>query len=359
MLSIIRRVALVFLALIFFLLFITSLSIGAIDGKILNEDFYKDQLEENDFYARVYTDVMPEIEAVPDYYGSLPISRQEAEELTTQIFPPEWLQTQVERSLDNLFPWLRSDTDDLDMTIDLRPAKQRAHPVVMAFLDQKIDALPDCRPGQVPDLSAIPQGKLPECIPGGPERNTIKEQVMSQAMAFVDANIELAPDTLDLIDEAKSENETREQFLDDFDTARRVIRHIIDIPQAALYGAMAVVLGIIALLNLHRLKKVLRWIGATMFFSGLPLVVIFAVAHSTAPGRVTDAITEHIDDIPATINTLLSDVVSSGIKDLSMGVILAAAIITGLGLFCFALSFVPEGRYAQALRRITPATRRK
>jgi hypothetical protein len=337
----------------------TTLAIGAADGKILDEDFYKDQLEENDFYARVYTDVMPEIEAVPDYYGSLPINRQEVEELTTQIFLPEWLQTQVERSLDKLFPWLRSDTDDLDMTIDLRPAKQRAHPVVMAFLDQKIDALPDCRPGEVPDLSAIPQGKLPECIPGGPERNTIEEQVMSQAMAFVDANIELAPDTLDLIDEAKSENETRGQFLDDFDTPRRVIRYIIDIPQAALYGAMAVVLGIIALLNLPRLKRILRWLGATMFFSGLPLVVIFAVAHSTAPGRVTDAITEHIDDIPATINTLLSDVVSSGIKDLSMSFILPAAIITGLGLFCFALSFIPEGRYAQALRRITPNTRRK
>jgi len=359
MLSIIRRVALVFLALIFFLLLITSLALGTIEGQILDEDFYKDQLEENDFYARVYTDVMPEIVAVPDYYGSLQISREEAEELTAQIFPPQWLQSQVERLLDNLFPWLRSDTDDLDMTIDLRPAKQRAHPVVMAFLDQKIDALPDCRPGQVPDLSSISQGKLPECIPGGPERNTIKEQVMSQAMAFVDANIELAPDTLDLIDEAKSENETREQFLDDFDTPRKVIRHITDVPQAALYGAMAAVLGIIVLLNLPRLKRILRWLGATMFFSGLPLVVIFAVANSTAPGRVTDAITENVDDVPAAINTLLSDVVSSGIKDLSMSFILPAAIIMGLGLLCFVLSFVPGSRYAQALRRIIPTTRRK
>jgi hypothetical protein len=178
-------------------------------------------------------------------------------------------------------------------------------------------------------------------------------------MAFVDANIELAPDTLDLIDEAKNENETREQFIDDFDTPRSVIGHILDIPQAALYGGMALVLAIIALLNLPRLKRVLRWLGATMFFSGLPLVVIFAVARSTAPGRVTDAITEHSDDIPATINTLLSDIVSSGIKDLSIGAILAVAIITGLGLFCFALSFIPEGRYTQALRRITPTTRRK
>ena len=161
--------------------------------------------------------------------GTLQISKQEAEELTAQIFPPEWLQTQVESLLDNLFPWLRSDTDDLDMTIDLGPAKQRAHSTVMAFLDQKINTLPDCQPGQVPDLSLVSQGVLPECIPSELDRNIIKEQFMSEAMAFVDANIEQAPDTLDLIEEAKSEDETREQFLDDFDSARQIIKHIVDI----------------------------------------------------------------------------------------------------------------------------------
>jgi hypothetical protein len=342
--SVIRRVALVFLAFVFFLLLIASLTLGAVEGKILDEDFYKGQLDENDFYTRVYTDVLPEIEAVPDYYGDLQISRQEAEELIAQIFPPEWLQTQVESLLDDSFPWLRSDTDDLDMTIDLRPAKQRAHSAVMAFLAQKIDTLPDCQPGQVPDLSLVSQGVLPECIPSGLDRNIIREQVISEAMVFVDANIEQAPDTLDLIDEAKSEDETREQFLDEFDSPRQIIKHIVDIPQAVFYGAMVVVLGIIVLLNLRRLKKILRWLGCTMFFSGLPLVVIFSLVHSMVPGRVTDAITENVEDVPATINTLLCDLASSGTKDLSMGFILPAAIIMGLGLIFFVVSFVPRIR---------------
>jgi hypothetical protein len=347
MLSFFRRVALVFLALVFFLLLAASLTLGAIEGKILDEDFYKDQLEENNFYARVYTDVMPEIEAVPDYYGALQLSRQEAEELTAQIFPPEWLQTQVESLLDDLFPWLRSDIDDLDMTIDLRLAKQRAHSAVMAFLDQKIDTLPDCQPGQVPDLPLISQGVLPECIPSGLDRNVIKEQVMSEAMVFVDANIEQGPDTLDLIEEAKSEGETREQFLDDFDSPRQIISRIIDIPQAALYGAMAAVLGIIVLLNLPRLNKILRWVGCTMFFSGLPLVVIFSLVYSMAPSRVTNAITGNVNDVPATINTLLGDLASSGIRDLSMGFIVPAAIIMGLGLLSFVSSFLPWVRKGQ------------
>lgn len=339
--SVIRRVALVFLALVFFLLLAASLTLGAIEGKILDEDFYKDQLEDNDFYARVYTDVMPEIEAVPDYYGALQISRQDAEELAAQIFPPQWLQVQVESLLDSLFPWLRSDTDDLDMTIDLRPAKQDAHSVVMAFLGHKIDTLPDCQPGQVPDLSSVTQGILPECIPSDLDRNIIKEQVRNEAMAFVDANIEQAPDTLDLIDEAKSEDETREQFLDEFDSPRGIIADINDIPQAALYGAMVAVLGIIVLLNLRRLKQMLRWLGGTMFFSGLPLVVIFSLVYSMVPSRVSDAIAENVEDVPATIDTLLGDLASSGIKDLSMGFIVPAAIIMGLGLIAFVSSFVP------------------
>lgn len=339
--SIIRRVALVFLAFVFFLLLTMSLTLGAVEGKVLDEDFYKDRLEENDFYVRVYIDVLPEIDAVPDYYGALQISRQETEELTAQIFPPEWLQTQVESLLDNLFPWLRSDTDYLDMSIDLRPAKQDAHSIVMAFFDQKIDTLPDCQPGQVPDLSLVSQGVLPECIPGGLDRNIIRAQVMSEAMPFVDANIEQAPDTLDLIDEAKSEDETREQFLDEFDSPRQIIRRIVDIPQAAFYVAMVVVLGIIVALNLPQLKRILRWLGYTMFFAGLPLVAIFSVVYSIAPGTVTDAITENIEDVPATIDTLLCDLASSGIENLSMGFIVPAAIIMGLGLLSFASSFVP------------------
>ena len=339
--SLLRRVALVFLALVFFLLLAASLTLGAVEGKVLDEDFYKGQLDENDFYTRVYTDVLPEIEAVPDYYGDLQISRQEAEELTAQIFPPEWLQTQVESVLDDLFPWLRSDTDNLDMTIDLRPAKQSAHSAVMAFFDDKIDTMPECQPGQVPDLSLVSQGVLPDCIPSGLDRNVIREMVISEAMPYVDANIEQAPDILDLIDEAKDEDETREQFLDDFDSPRQVIKHIVDIPQFAFYGAMVVVLGIIVALNLPRLKRILRWIGCTMFFSGLPLVVIFSLVYSIVPGRVTDAITDNVDDVPATINTLLCDLASSGTKDLSMGFILPAAIIMGLGLIAFVLSFVP------------------
>ena len=339
--SLLRIIALVFLALVFFLLLAASLTLGAVEGKILDEDFYKGQLDENEFYTRVYTDVLPEIEAVPDYYGDLQISRQEAEELTAQIFPPEWLQTQVESVLDDLFPWLRSDTDNLDMTIDLRPAKQRAHSAVMAFFDQKIDTMPECQPGQVPDLSLISQGVLPECIPSGLDRNVIRELVISEAMPYVDANIEQAPDVLDLIDEAKDEDETREQFLDDFDSPRQIIKHIVDIPQVAFYGAMVVVLGIIVALNLPRLKRILRWIGCTMFFSGLPLVVVFSLVYSIVPGRVTDAITDNVDDVPATINTLLCDLASSGTKDLSMGFILPAAIIMGLGLISFVLSFVP------------------
>ena len=342
--SVIRRVALIFLAFVFFLLLIVSLTFGAIEGKILDEDFYKDQLEDNDFYARVYTDVMPEIEAVPDYYGDLQISRQQAEELTAQIFPSEWLQAQVESLLDSLFPWLRSDTDDLDMTIDLRPAKQRAHPTVMAFLDQESDTLPDCQPGQVPDLSLVIQGVLPECIPGDLDRDILKEQFMSEAMAFVDANIDQAPDTLDLIEEAKGEDETREQFLDDFDSPRQIIRRIVDIPQAVFYGGMVVVLGIIVLLNLPRLKNILRWLGCTMFSSGLLLVVIFSVIYFMVPSRVSDAITENVEDVPATVNTLLCDLASSGTKDLSMGFILPAAIIMGLGLISFVISFVPRIR---------------
>lgn len=344
-----RRVALVLLVPTFAVLFMSGLSLTVTENKVLDEDFYKDQLEENGFYSRVYTDVMPEIEEVPEYYGALQISKREAEELSAQIFPPEWLQGEVESVLDDLLPWLRSDTDDLDMTIDLRDNKQLAYPVVRDFVSQKLDGIPDCQPGQVPDLSSISQGTLPECIPGGPDRDSIEGQVLNQAMAVVNASIELAPDTLDLIGEVKSDYETREQFLDDFDVPRQVIEYIVDIPQVAVYGAMAVVLVIIALLNLPRLKRILRWLGGTMFLAGLPVLVVFTVARLGAPGRVADIVSENVNDVPIAADRLLSDLVSSAAKDLSMSFVVPAAIILGVGVFCFVLSFVLGGRYDEAL----------
>lgn len=78
-----------------------------------------------------------------------------------------------------------------------------------------------------------------------------------------------------------------------------------------------------------------------MFFSGLPLVVIFSLIYSMVPSAVTDAITGNGEDVPATIDTLLSDLASSGIEGLSMGFIVPAAIIMGLGLLSFVSSFLP------------------
>jgi hypothetical protein len=287
---------------------------------------------------------MPELEAVPDYYGSIQLSDEEVAQLTARIFPPEWLKAEVERLLDNLMPWLRSNTDNLDMAVDLEAIKEDASPIIRAFLRQKIDSLPDCPPGQVPDLSSVYRGVLPECLPGGPIRNAIEEQALNEAMKFVDVNISLAPDTIDLVDEAKSSGETREQFLSNFDGLRRAAKDVTRIPQAAFYGGMAAVLGLIMALNMPNWRRALRWMGGTMFFSGLILAVTFAILASMVPGQVADAVSENATDLPTAASTLLGNMASSGTKDLAMGFILPSAIIAGLGLVCFLVSFVNARR---------------
>ena len=351
--SVLKITLLVWLSVLFLFVLTATLTIGVFDRNLLKESFYKDQLKDANFYERIYTDVMPEIKDLPSYYGGLVITIQERDQLIREIIPPQWLQGQVESALHSAVPWLRSETDQLNVTIDLVPAKQRAGPVVIQFVEQKLASLPECPPGQEPDLSGIASGEFPDCLPekpGSAERQAIFEPYMPQLSSFINDTIALAPDKLDLVQEAADEwdNGSREKFLDRFHTARTVTDWTINKTGLILaYLALAVLLLFIALLNLGRLRAMLRWVGGTMLFTALPLLAIGLYAHIAGPGRVEHELEKGIHDVPASIVKLVSDLSGSALKEISWTFVLPAIVITGIGLVLFVLSFVVQRQKAK------------
>jgi len=346
--SVVKVTLLVWLSVLFLIVLTATLTIGVFDRDLLRENFYKHELRQSNFYERVYTDVMPEIKDLPSYYGGIVITTQERDQLIRQIIPPQWLQQQVESALHSAVPWLRSKTDKLDVTIDLKPAKLRAGPVVLQFIRQKLNSLPECPPGQEPDLSRIASGEFPDCLPEKPdsaERQAIFEPYMPQLSSFINDAIALAPDNLDLVNVAADEwdNGSTEKFLERFDSARTVIDWTINkIGLILAYLALAVLLSLIALLNIGHLRAMLRWVGGTMLFTGLPLLAIGLYAHFAGPGLVENKMAEGINDVPASIIKLASDLSGSAVKEISWTFILPAIFITGIGLVLFVLSFVVQ-----------------
>jgi len=345
--SVVKVTLLVLLSVLFLFVLIATLTIGVFDRDLLRENFYKHELQQANFYERVYTDVMPEIKDLPSYYGGIVITTQEQDQLIRKIIPPQWLQEQVESALNSAIPWLRSETDQLDVAIDLKPAKQRASPVVLQFIRKKLSSLPECPPGQEPDLSRVAYGEFPDCLPGKPgssERIVLVDQVIPLVTPYINRNIALAPDKLDLVEEAAEEdNRTREEFLERFDAARTITDWTINKTGLFLaYLALAVLLSLIALLNIGHLRALLRWVGGTMLFTALPLLAIGLYAHIAGPGLVENNMAEGVDNVPASIIKLASDLSGSAIKEISWTFVLPAIVITGIGLVLFVLSFVVQ-----------------
>jgi hypothetical protein len=351
-LSVFKVALLVCLSVLFLFVLIGTLTIGVFDRKLLKEDFYKSQLRHANFYERVYTDVMPEIKDLPSYYGELVITEQERDQLIRKIIPPQWLQEQVESALHSAMPWLRSETEELNVVIDLVPAKQRAGPVVLQFVSQRLTSLPECPLGQEPDLSHVAYGEFPDCLPERPnsaERETLVNQVIPMVTPYISQNINDAPDKVDLVQEAadKWNNGSRERFLDRFHTVRTITDWTINKTGLVLaYLALAVLLLLIALLNVGRLRAMLRWIGGTMLFTSLPLLAMGLYAHFAGPSLVEHEMENKIKDVPASIIKLASGLSGSAIKEISWTFVMPAIVIAGIGMAVFVLSFLVQRRDA-------------
>ncbi len=341
--SILKISLLVILSVLFLATLISSLTIGVFDRKLLQQDFYKHQLNEANFYERVYTDVLPDLKAIPDYYGGLSVTPQEQDQLIREIMPPAWLQEQVEAKLDSAIPYLRSDSPELDLTINLVPIKQNASTAVLRFVKNKLGSLPDTPAGQQVDWNQVAAeaaaGKFPSSLPGGAQRQVIEQQVEAAITPYMNQNIDKAPNEVDLVAEVAERNDqTRDQFLSDLSSTRDGIDTMIKTGLPVSYLIMAVLLAAIAAVNWGKLRALLRWVGGTMLFTALPLLVMGLYFLTAGPGLVRHRLENA--DVQAGIIRLASDLSTTAIKEVSWAFVIPLIVITALGLIVFVLSFL-------------------
>ena len=162
-----RRIIALTLALTFIILSILLLVIFRVNATLGNPDFYNDQLRQADIYNFIYDDALP----VALEEAGIGVDTSEAGinikphliDMVEQTLPPEWLQTQVELTINQVVPYVWGDTEGFKVNIPLKErvevaaqaAKDTLHKedVFPVLYDQTIDLILD---EIMPDMEEMP-----------------------------------------------------------------------------------------------------------------------------------------------------------------------------------------------------------
>ena len=139
-----RPLASMVLGLVAFLAFFAYLFFNLVDGHVLSTDFYAEALYENEVYARLYDEVLvdPALEdEAKELLGNVDVPQEDVAAVAKRIMPPAYLQQETERTLDGLIDYLKRDTDDLDLYIELAEPLENASKELVVYAERRIDEI--------------------------------------------------------------------------------------------------------------------------------------------------------------------------------------------------------------------------
>ena len=145
LLSLIRSVAALILALAVFAGFCLWMILNQVSGKFLDPAVYAAALMAADAYPRLYSDLL----AGPAGQGwardllgeGLPVADADLIALMQDVAPPQYLQGQVEGNLHRAAAYFRAETDGLELYLELAEPMARITPAALNYLDRRIDQL--------------------------------------------------------------------------------------------------------------------------------------------------------------------------------------------------------------------------
>ena len=160
------------------------LLLNNVSDKLLTAEFYTDTISDQDTYNRVYDEVLLDQEledTTQDLLGGIQVvSHEEIVGLLKEIIPPDYLQSEIEGSINRTVDYFNEDRDTLDFYVDVGPPLDNVKPVIFEYIDQRIDGLAEddlgpsqCTPQRVDEVAGLYQerwqrlsgGQVPASIP--------------------------------------------------------------------------------------------------------------------------------------------------------------------------------------------------
>ena len=149
LLAIGRAVASLVLGVIVFVGMVYFVVLTGISGRLLDTDFYTAVLNDSDSYDRLYEVAAEEIlkQSESSLVGIYMPDEEELSDLLRRIAPPSYVRSQAESNIELTLLYLNGDADGVDPRIEMREPLERVRPVLIDYIQGRIDGLEEVNVG--------------------------------------------------------------------------------------------------------------------------------------------------------------------------------------------------------------------
>ena len=143
---ILRSVFSLVLGIVVFFGFLAFVLKDNFTDRLFEADFYTSTIVGENTYERIYDQVLVDKELADttrDLLGDIQVVNQlEIVDLLRKIVPPEYLQSQVEGSIQRTVEYFNEERDTLELYIEVGPPLDNVKPVLFEYINQRIESLP-------------------------------------------------------------------------------------------------------------------------------------------------------------------------------------------------------------------------
>jgi len=273
-------------------------------------------------------------DGMPIYFWML--TEEDWQAILTALLPAEWLQTQIESVIDQVYEALHGDGSTVMIPMaDLkeRIAGDDGFDAVLALME----AQPPCSDDQLAQIQALadptePLKDVPMCRPP----DAVLEAIYPNIRATLRFMADQIPDQaeLKLGDNSGSSEDPLEQP-----------RQVLGVVRAVAFLGLllpVLLLGLIALLVVRSPRSLLRWWGVPIMLAG-SLALVGAIAGlSSAPGAVADLVAgsrSHFTALAPGVLDLQAELMDAIVRGYLQAILVQAVLLTGVGTVMVAASF--------------------
>jgi hypothetical protein len=119
-----RKAALVAVGIVFFVVLLSANAVVTLDRTAFDVDHATESAEEAGLYESLATQIRSQITAqAPDSAADSPLNRSQSELIAAAI-TDEYVETQTEQNIENVYAYLNGETDELQVGFDTEPVEQ-------------------------------------------------------------------------------------------------------------------------------------------------------------------------------------------------------------------------------------------
>ncbi|MBZ0278296.1 MAG: hypothetical protein K8I60_19265 [Anaerolineae bacterium] len=305
-----------------------ALGLIAINGWILDRDFYTSLVDDPRFYDVLLREDLPaQLVSSSTDTSSIPVAALAAG--LQQVVTTDYLREQAVTAVNTLFDYIESRTSTLRIVLDLAPVKATLATQAGrdAFSHAVADNLPRCARNQ----SAFSgDSKFPVCIPD----NGTTEAAFAQIEKALPAIVETLPNELPLVEDGGVDPIYREWFPD--------VRNGLTAAVSGIASAALVMGVVIALIGGDGMRGKLRWMGDGLLLPGL-IILAFGLAISQGDANWLNQLLANNSRSAQEISPTVIQVFQSAVARIGDNFVTTGGIAAMIGLAIFVLGTIFPG----------------